>query len=463
MVVAPSSCQSISPRPLNRLTSILRLGCSASNARQGRVVLQVVALLADVGAEQRRLRDVDVALAHDLGELPVEEREQQRADVRAVDVGVGHQHDLVVAELGEVELLADAGADRGDEGLDLLVLQRAVEPSPLDVQDLPPDREDGLELGVAGALGGAAGAVALDDEQLAQRGVLRRAVGELARHGRRLEQRLAPGEVAGLAGRHPRLGGLVGLGQRLARLRRVLLEPVGQLLVGGPLDLRPHLGVAELGLGLALELRVAQLHRDDGGEPLPDVFAEEVRVLLLELALGHRVAVDHVGEGLLEALLVHAALGGGDVVGERVDALVEPGVPLHGDVDLVVVAFLRVGDHPLEQRLLRRVEVLDEVADAAVELEVLHEHGVDALVAEADLEALAEERHLAQALDERLGAELRLLEDGLVGPERDRRAVLLRRAGLGELVLGLPALGEVLHPLAAVAVDLDVEAARRAR
>ena len=53
-------------------------------------VLEVRALLADVGAEQRRLRDVDVAVLHDLGELAVEEREQQRADVGAVDVGVGH-------------------------------------------------------------------------------------------------------------------------------------------------------------------------------------------------------------------------------------------------------------------------------------------------------------------------------------------------------------------------------------
>ena len=87
--------------------------------------------------------------------------------------------------------------------------------------------------------------------------------------------------------------------------------------------------------------------------------------------------------------------------------------------------------------------------------------GIDALVAEADLEALVEERHLAQALDERLRAELGLLEDGGVGPERDGRAVLLRRPDLGELVLGLAALGEVLHPLAAVTVDLDVESARQ--
>jgi hypothetical protein len=42
----------------------------------------------------------------DLGHLPVEEGQQQRADVRAVDVGVGHDHDLVVAQLVERELVA---------------------------------------------------------------------------------------------------------------------------------------------------------------------------------------------------------------------------------------------------------------------------------------------------------------------------------------------------------------------
>ena len=38
--------------------------------------------------------------------------QQQRADVLAVDVGVGHHHDLVVAKLGDVELIVHAGAER---------------------------------------------------------------------------------------------------------------------------------------------------------------------------------------------------------------------------------------------------------------------------------------------------------------------------------------------------------------
>ena len=72
------------------------------------LVLEVELLLAPWHPEERRLRDVEVALLDHLRHLPVEEGEQQRADVAAVDVGVGHDDDAVVADLGDVVLL---GAD----------------------------------------------------------------------------------------------------------------------------------------------------------------------------------------------------------------------------------------------------------------------------------------------------------------------------------------------------------------
>ena len=122
---------------------------------------------------------------------------------------------------------------------------------------------------------------------------------------------------------------LVGLGG-------VLLEPLAEPVVGGLLHERLDLGVAELGLGLALELRVAQPHRDDRGDALADVLALEVGVLLLEQVLGPGVLVHHGGERRLEALLVGAALGGVDAVGEGVDAVgVVAGVPLERDLDLL--------------------------------------------------------------------------------------------------------------------------------
>ncbi len=54
-----------------------------------------------------------------------QQREQQGRNVLPVDVGVGHQHDLVIAQLCDVELFVDARAERRDDRLDFGVLQHA--------------------------------------------------------------------------------------------------------------------------------------------------------------------------------------------------------------------------------------------------------------------------------------------------------------------------------------------------
>ena len=95
---------------------------------------------------------------------------------------------------------------------------------------------------------------------------------------RRMALRAFLAATAGLGRADGLLDDPVGLG-------RVLEQPLGQLVVGDLLHQRADGDVAQLGLGLALELGLAQLHRDDGGEALPDVLAEEVLVLLLEQRL----------------------------------------------------------------------------------------------------------------------------------------------------------------------------------
>ena len=88
---------------------------------QRALVLEILLGLAARDFVERRLRDVEMAAVDQLAHLPVEERQQQRADMGAVDVGVGHDDDLVVAQLVGVELVvADAGAERGDQRADLL-------------------------------------------------------------------------------------------------------------------------------------------------------------------------------------------------------------------------------------------------------------------------------------------------------------------------------------------------------
>ncbi len=107
---------------------------------------------------------------------------RQRADVGAVDVGVRHDDDAVVAELGDVEVVAaDAGAERGDEGADLLAAEHLVEARALDVEDLAAQGQHGLVLAITGLLGRAAGGVTFDNEDFRLGGIALGTVGELAR------------------------------------------------------------------------------------------------------------------------------------------------------------------------------------------------------------------------------------------------------------------------------------------
>ena len=122
------------------------------------------------------------------------------------------------------------------------------------------------------------------------------------------------------------------------------------------------------------------------------------------------------------------AFVGVDVVGEGVDRLGVAVVPLQGDLDVdAVLLAVHVNRLVVDDRLVL-VQVADEGVDAAFVQELVALAAV-ALVVDRDRHAAVEERELAQALRERVEAELDGLEDLRVGPERDLRAALLRRAG----------------------------------
>src|SRR5205814_1241398 len=99
----------------------IRLEGEAHGQQLGRRDLQVHLRPPPLHAVEWRLRDEEMPALDDLLIVPVEEGEQQGADVGAVDVGVAHEDDGVVAQLREVlVLLAHARTEGGDEHLDLL-------------------------------------------------------------------------------------------------------------------------------------------------------------------------------------------------------------------------------------------------------------------------------------------------------------------------------------------------------
>ena len=397
------------------------------------------------------MRHIQVSAVDDGREVAEEEREQKRADMTAVDVGVGHRHDAVISDLLDVEVVADASAHGRDEVANLVGRQNLVESSLFDVEDLAAQRQNRLRAPVAAALGGAAGRVSLHDVELGKRRVALGAVGELAGKRARLEEALALDEVASLAGS---LAGARG-GERLlndpATFRRVLVEILREPFRQRQRHMTLHLGVAELPLRLALELRLQHLDADHGGEAFAHVLAGEVWILLFEDSCLPRVAVQHVGERRAKPGQVGAALDRVDGVRKCDHVLYERVVVLEGDLDLGAFDLaVDVERRDVHDRLVA-VQGADEGDDAA--LEVKRARVAEDLVGERDLEALVQVGHLAQTVEDDVTVEPGLGEDLWVGPEPDdgacavglahRLDAALRHAPLVLLVVHLAA---PMHP-----------------
>src|SRR5919199_1802273 len=354
------------PKALEARDARVSVGTQASEGLLQLAVVVDVVVAAVVGdLVERRLRDVDVAGLDEIRHVAEKEGQNQSPDVAPVHVGVGHDHDLVVAGLLDVEALPHAGPDRADHRLYLRVGENLVHVGLLDVEDLAPQGEYRLEVPVPPLLRAPASGVSLDDVELAPRRVLGRTVGQLAWQRRALEVALADGVAdlpRGLA-RSRRLQRLVD--DRLG-LGGPLFEELGQIPVRVALDEALDLGVPELGLGLPLELRLAQLDRDDRREALANVVAEEVLLLLLEETLLARVVVYGPRERGPEAREVRPALVRVDVVREGKDRVLEARVPLHRDLDVPdLLLAVEVEDRPV-YGVLRLVYVRHEVPYASL-------------------------------------------------------------------------------------------------
>ena len=182
-----------------------------------------------------------------------------------VHVGVCHDDDAVVAQLGEIDVVVQSHTYGGDHGPDGVVAQHLVRARLLYVQDLAPQRQHGLRPAVPAHLRSAAGGVALHEVELTQFGVLLRAVGQFAGQAASLHGVLADDKVSRLSRRLTRALGGQALFDDSAGVLRMVFQVVLHRLGHHAFDLVSHLGVSELGLGLSLELRVGELDPHHGG------------------------------------------------------------------------------------------------------------------------------------------------------------------------------------------------------
>src|SRR6056297_1534053 len=129
--------------------------------------------------------------------------------MRAINVGVSHQNDLVVAKFGNIELVSpNSSTKRHDEIADLLAGKHPVKSGALNVEDFTLERQNRLRATVTPGLSRAAGAIALDDEKLGLGRVFLRAILELSGKVIHIHRGFAPCQLARLARGLPCEGGL---------------------------------------------------------------------------------------------------------------------------------------------------------------------------------------------------------------------------------------------------------------
>ncbi len=290
----------------------------------------------------------------------------------AVDISIGHDDDLVIAQFFVIDLVAaNAGAERRDQGSDLFRGQHLVKTGALHIEDLTPERQDGLVFAMAPLLGRAAGRVTLDDEELGLGRVLFLAIRQLAGQGSDIQCRLAPGQLARLARGFAGRRSLDDLADHHLGFVGVLLEPLGQRLSDRAFNSGTDFGRDQLVLGLGREFRIGDLDRQDTGQAFTGIIAGNRDLGLGGQAGRRRIGIDDAGQGTAETGQVGAAIALRDVVGEAEDILVIAVIPLQRRFHRHAVLFALDQDGRREDRCLVAIEMGDKGGHAA-----LIDHGV---------------------------------------------------------------------------------------
>ncbi len=244
----------------------------------------------------------------------------------------------------------------------------------------------------------------------------------------------------------------------------MLLQICAQGLAHGHLHAAHHLGVAELGLGLALKLGLEHFHRDDGREALAEVLGGNLYLGVLEQIVVFGVFLESECEAAAEAGEVCAALDGVDVVDKGVDVLVVRVVVGEGHLDGYAAALGVEVDHIVDERVFARVDVLDKLAQTLLRVESLaagHSLLVHlAHVGEGQGDAGVEKCQIAQAVGQGLVV--------VYGDGEYRRVGLEGDGGAGGVALALDAerrgglaAGVLLHVAVAVAAHLGTQVGRQ--
>ena len=253
------------------------------------------------------------------------EGENQRLNVASIHIRVTHDHDFVVAKLGQIQgpfilLCAHRHAEGSVDVLDFLVVENLVLHRLLHVEDFSPQRHDGLEHTVSTLLGGSTRRVSLDQEELTKGGVFFRTVCQFSRQSAAAHDGLALHHFTGFPGRMT----------RLRRQNHLLNDGLGIVWMFLEIGLQhfadrlahrgTDFGVAQFGLGLTLKLWFCDLDAHNSRQTFAEIVSADVKFELVQHAASLSILLQGVGQSPAEAGEVGASFVRVDVVdvGEEV-------------------------------------------------------------------------------------------------------------------------------------------------
>ena len=280
-------------------------------------------------------------------------------------------------------------------------------------------------MAITALLGGTTGGVSLNEEYLTVLRVFIRAVSKFSGESATGHGVLALYTLTCFTGSNTGGGGKDDLVTDELCFLGVLLEVVAQCLTDSLLDGTCHLAVAELRLGLSLELGLSDLDTDDGGESFTEVLTGNLYLCLLNLLgyLGISISIrfQRAGECHAKSCKVGTSLNGVDIIDVGVDVLAVVGVIHYGNLDGNALFLGLQVDDIIEEVGAVTVDVAHELLESFLGMEDLGLAEVALLVGtqvgERDGDACVEVGELTHTACDNVVFVFRSSEDGPVGPE----------------------------------------------
>ena len=167
-----------------------------------------------------------------LWHLPEKECQQQCANVRPVDISVGHDDDFMIPQLVRIKIIAaNRGAKRCNQSANFLASQHSVKARPLNVQNLAAQRQNCLIFTVSPLFGRATRRVTFDDEKFSFCRIALLTIRQFTWQRGNIQRAFAACELARLTGCLARRCGLNDLTNNCFGVGGMFFKPAAQSLV----------------------------------------------------------------------------------------------------------------------------------------------------------------------------------------------------------------------------------------